>query len=303
MLICGGTGAHVMIAKADANGDTIRLGDLDVTMSIPNIPPGTINFYNAVLVARGAVSAAMNMREIGPFATDTLGRVLGGNTSGDICDLGGSMSIDPQPSLPLAVGQIFAANYQDCSAGPPPGVQFQGGYTMELVSVIGDPTTMPYEITSVLAATITVTDDVGTTSLAGEVEFSRSATSASMNDERTDLATGSTLQIDSSGTTVFVTQGGLTNGLSGHLFYLGPADLVLSQTQVSGPLTLTIPAGQRFTGTVRDSPSTGWMSVEARDGSLLRITATGAGEVRLDVDTDGDGTVDYTRAMRWEDLD
>jgi hypothetical protein len=303
MLFCGGTSAHVMVAKADANGDTIVLGDRDVTMTIPNVEPGTLNFYNAVTAAKGAVMAVMNMREIGPFATGMLARVLGGNTSGDICDLGGSMSIVPPPTPPLAAGQSFVADYQSCASGPPPGLEILGGYTMDLVSVMGNPTTLPYQIGAVLGVDVTVTDDVGTTSLLGDLAFSRSASSETLCDDHTDLVSGSTLTVHESGTSVTVTQGGLTSGLSGIWYYLGPADLVATQTYLPQPLTITIPPAQRFTGTVRDSPSTGWMSAEAPDGSWIRITATGNGTLRLDLDTDGDGTIDFTRPMRWEDLE
>jgi hypothetical protein len=303
MLLCGGTSAHMMIAKADANGDTIRLGDLDVTMTIPNITPGTLNFYNAVTAAKGAVSAVMNMREIGPFATGMLVRTASGDTSADICDLGGSLSFVPQPGLPLSAGQHFAATFDTCTSGPPPGTQFGGGYTIDLVLVQGDPTTPQYQLAAAAGVDITVTDDVGTTSVLGDVSFERSATSASQYDENTDILSSSTLSIHESGSTVLVSQGGLTNGLAGGWYYLGPGDLLLTQTYISGVLALSIPPATRLTGATRDSPSSGWMSVTAADGSTLRITATGNGQVRLDIDTDADGTIDFTRAMRWEDLD
>ncbi|MEW6074639.1 MAG: hypothetical protein AB1726_18855 [Planctomycetota bacterium] len=67
-LIAGAAQAQCLLMKVDKNGDTIDLGDLDITLDVPDVTQGTIDFSNAREIAEDAVSALFLLRDVGPFA-------------------------------------------------------------------------------------------------------------------------------------------------------------------------------------------------------------------------------------------
>jgi hypothetical protein len=57
-----------------------------------------------------------------------------------------------------------------------------------------------------------------------------------------------------------------------------------------------------FQGAGGDYPFAGQMLIEGADGATIRLIALDAINVRIETDTDGDGTVDFTENTTWADI-
>jgi len=58
-----------------------------------------------------------------------------------------------------------------------------------------------------------------------------------------------------------------------------------------------------FTGTGNSEPSSGTMEITGADGSAITLTALNTTDVRLEIDTDGNGTIDTTITTNWDALE
>ncbi len=74
--VTGSSDGNVLLAKLDKYGDTINLGETDLTISVP-ATTGTIKFDNAIEVAAAAVSGLTKPRQLGSTALDLLIARLG----------------------------------------------------------------------------------------------------------------------------------------------------------------------------------------------------------------------------------
>jgi hypothetical protein len=58
-----------------------------------------------------------------------------------------------------------------------------------------------------------------------------------------------------------------------------------------------------FTGFGDNPPDTGVLFIEGKDGGNITITVVSQGQAQIDVDYEGDGVVDDSKLVAWEDLD
>ncbi len=58
-----------------------------------------------------------------------------------------------------------------------------------------------------------------------------------------------------------------------------------------------------FTGYGENPPDAGVLLIEGKDGGNIKITVVSQGQVQLDIDYEGDGVLDESKLVSWEDLD
>jgi hypothetical protein len=284
-----------LLGRAPA-ADTVWLGDEDVSLEIPDVTEGLIGFADALPVGKAAVDLLFVARQIGPFATGHFGEVLAGTTPAQYCSQGGTFSVQPAPVPPLA-GQTFQVVFSTCLTEPPDNLFFDGVYDFTFSALTGDLLAPPYVLESLLTdIAFTVVDDSGTKSLGGYVTFDRSAASSSNYSDLTGLLPASNLVLTSNGITYLSDQLVLESRLA------GPATARLSCPAVPAWLELTIPSSDPLLGPDAFEPAQGSLAIEAPDLSRLVLRALGNGRVQLELDTDGDGTVDLTFQTFWEAL-
>ena len=76
----------------------------------------------------------------------------------------------------------------------------------------------------------------------------------------------------------------------------------VTDSALNGYISFTIPQSTPFAGVGGQNPSSGVMTVTGANHSSVTITAIDSTTVQLQVDTDGDGKVDYTFTEPWTSL-
>ena len=301
LLMAGGSGASILLTKLDRKGNTVDLGDRDLTLNLPDVEQGIIDFGNGIDVAVGSLDALDVLRGAGPFVLGILEQALDGGGSGDICSFGGTVTFDPVPTPPLEAGQSFAIAFDQCGADQ--DLELDGDLVVTVDDFTGD-LGGAYDVTlAIQVLFLTVTDDVGTTALAGDLRFRRVAADATHLDELTEVPAGSTLSISEDGWTDVLTATSLAGSRAGGVVTLGPALASLGLGELGGAvLEVAIEAGSPFVGGVDQAPSSGALSATASDASTVTLRAVDALEARVEIDTDGDGVVDLVIPIAWDDV-
>jgi hypothetical protein len=268
-----------------------------------------INVNNAATLAGRAVNDLRLPREIGDLG---LGLTAGlvGDPSFRFCDVGGTYAVTPTPTAATPVPADFAASFSGCERGAPDVQTVDGAATIHVESVaaaVGGGTLAPlvtddYEAAVTLdGIAVTTTDSVGTSSLTGASRFTRTAVGGDFTETAEDTAGG--LDMEEAGVTRVLTPYTVHTflGAAGE-YAIGQAGDVLTDdpSDVAGALTVTVV--QAVQGTDPAAPASGVIRIGAADGSTLTLTVN-AGAVRLEVDTNGDGTPDDTLTTTWADLD
>jgi hypothetical protein len=308
-VVSGSSGGNVLLAKFDGNGETIGLGDTDLTLNIPG-NMGMITFGNAIDVTASGVTAIKDARDAGANAVDLLIATLKSEPVSDFCS-SGSYTFSPAPALPLSVSG-FTLTFADCETGPAGDTTLLNGSAALIISSVSgsnDLITQNYTVQTMLTSiSITAAETAGTLSstITGSMSFARQATSGNFVEVAQSISDTSRLTfIESDGTTTlmrdlgpFVVHASISS--SGTYSY-GIATDSATVEQGIGPLTITII--QPIQGpSLGAAPTGGIIEITATDNSILTATITN-GTATMAVDTNGDGTVDGSVSAPWDFLD
>jgi hypothetical protein len=310
--IGGQSGGDVMLAKFDANGDTVHLGALyDLTITVP-ATQGVVHFGNAVGVARTGAYGLILPREVGGALLDRLIAAAGGALPATYC-ASGTYAFTPAPPATLAAGTRYALAFTDCVIGPAGGEQLRinGSATLQVDGSSGAPASGQYELqvtASHLALSIDTVGTASTQTFAGGLHVARTASGGSVV-ETVSAPVGVTLAVgeSSGGTPSFAASYGPFSlrcvGAAGGAISLGaPGDrmnaVVDGRTFVLDVLQPVVLASSN------DQPSSGGYRLTAQDGSRLTVALSagtgGESSAALAVDTDGDGSDDGALAVPWD---
>jgi hypothetical protein len=147
---------------------------------------------------------------------------------------------------------------------------------------------------------IDLVDSVGSSNISGGSHFSRTVVAGDYIESSASVAGG--LTIAEGGVTSLIQPYQLASTLATSGAYsLGDTGETLTVTvsNLSGALTLTVL--QPVQGTDLSAPVSGKLRIAALDGSTLTATVVN-GNVTLELDSNGDGTVDDTLMTTWADL-
>jgi hypothetical protein len=310
--IGGQSGGDVMLAKFDANGDTVNLGALyDLTLTVP-ATQGVVNFGNAVDVASTGAYGLILPREVGGALLDRLIAASGGAQPSTFCTGGGTYAFNPAVPATLVAGGSYALTFTDCVIGPAGGEQLRvnGGATLLVDSVTGAPASGNYTAQMTASNLALSIATVGTTSVqdfAGGLRVARTATGGNFA-EIVSAPAAVTLAVSESGgtSTRAATYGPFsiryTVPTSGAYSVGAAGDLV---TAASGGNTFEISVLQPMVLASSDAqPSSGSYRLRAQDNSRVTVTISagtgGESSAALAIDTNGDGTDDGTLSVPWD---
>jgi hypothetical protein len=313
-IVTGNSNAYedgtLLLMKTDKNGDTVDLGDQDLTITIPSTS-GIINFTNAIDVASAGVKGFTLPHDVGTATLDILIDVATGATASNFCNLGGSYSATLIPPGPVA-GSVLSVTLNNCIKGTMgDNGTLNGTFTLTVDSMTGGFSSDYAVQTTVNPISITTVESGGslTTLLTGGTRFQRQSVTNSFT-ERSDSITSPTAAT----LTVSETEGGITSTRVVGPFSLG--DTVSSsgaysygkagETSVVDPGTtsgaLTVTMLEPVQGaTLGDAPSIGSFRISAQDNSRMTATATTTG-IGLAIDTNADGNDDGTLSTSWDYL-
>jgi hypothetical protein len=302
------TSGTLLLAKFDENGDTVNLGNNDLSLTVPGVS-GIINFTNAIDVAAAGVKGLTLPHELGSSALDFLVAVVNG-AADDFCNGNSSGYSATLIPAPVATGSELSVTFNNCVNGPLGNQRtLNGSYTLTIESIAGSfssdytvqTTISPVNITSVESeATGTLTNTT-----TGGTRFRRQSASGSFADLSQSIASPAPTTLTFSeierGTTRVVGPFTLNDSVSPSEYTFGMAGdtVTVDPGGISGVVSVTVL--QPVSGIQGAAPSSGGIRITAQDNSRMTATVTSTG-VTLAIDTNADGTDDGTISTTWDIL-
>ncbi len=283
------------VARAAVNGGfSLALVQNETSNGATTSPNSTVV---AERLLQHVLRAAVNQRKSIASATahpDT------GSSETDPCGVSGTLTSnwnDVDNNNQLSAGDILTANFQQCQDTPTLSVN--GTVTITLT---GTPTESQFTGNAVFASVVAVYGGV-TYTLNGAV---------AVNEVDTDTLSDSSFTVASTGLTVGIASTGYSDSIafdSGMVaassFLAGSSSLTLTGSFTSQSLggRVTISTPHALLQQNGDAyPSQGSVLITGASGSTLLVTALNTTQVQLQVDANGDGTVDSTTTTTWTAL-
>jgi hypothetical protein len=218
------------------------------------------------------------------------------------CLLSGTVTVsgtvaDPTFST-LAPGDVLTGAFSNCDDGD--GVVVSGTLTLTVQAFTGNLDTPPYSVTVLARFTnISLTEAGQTLSLNGSVTLVESTQDSVVF---TNTLSGDSLSFsdstgDSGKLTGFVLNG--TNDFNS-LAYSADSSGTLATVQLGGSVQYVTPT--TFQGIGDNYPSSGVMVVTGAANSSETITVVAGVGIAIGVDEDGDGVIDNTIDVTWDEL-
>jgi hypothetical protein len=296
-IVTGSSQSQIMLAKFDKNGNTVKLGDLDFSFTVPDTI-GDIQLTNAKEIAETVVSAVMTLIRTGMTGTALFISTLKGNDPTDFCDGGGSYQWSPAPANEI---ETYLLSFSSCASSDLDST-YTGGFFFTIQSLSGDLSGAAYDMTAEInPIDVTATDDAGDSDISGGLVFTSAMQSGTLS--MYTASTGSPLIIAEDQADKSITAFGISSTQSESTgdYTIGLEDetMVVQSGYLGSPLNIRFQ--QMISGANDAEPDSGALLIEAQDGSRLTLTIQN-GDVDLAVDTDGDGTDDGTISTSWTDL-
>ena len=313
-IVTGNSNAYpsgtILLAKFDRNGDTVNLGENDLSITVPGVS-GIINFTNAIDVAAAGVRGLLLPYDVGTTSLDLLIDVATGATVSSFCSGGGSYSAALNPAGPVAMGSVLSGTFTNCVNGPAGSERMLNGDLTLTVDSISGSFSSEYTIhTTISPINVTSSESGGslTNTTTGGMQFSRQSVSGNYTELAQSITTPSpdTLMFSETEGGITVTRavgpfelhdsvsssGGYSYGATGETVTVDPGS-------ISGVLTVTVL--QPISGSQGSAPTSGSLRITAEDNSRITAVITSTG-ITLAIDTDADGTDDGTISTTWDFL-
>ena len=283
------------VARATVNGGFSLALVQDETSN------GATTSSNSTVVAerllQHVLRAAVNQRK---SVASTSAHPDTGSSETDPCGVSGTLTStwnDVDNNSQLSAGDILTANFQQCQDTPTLSVN-----GLVTITLTGTPSQMQFTGNAVFANVVAVYGGA-TYTLNGAVAVSETDT---------DTISSSSFTVASAGLTVGIASTGYTDSIafdSGMVaassFLAGSSSLTLTGSFTSqslgGRVTISTPSalvqqnGDAY-------PSQGSVLITGASGSTLLVTALNVTQVQLQVDANGDGTIDNTTTTTWTAL-
>ena len=316
-IVAGNSNAYengtVLLMKTDKNGDTVNLGEQDLTITVPGTI-GSINFTNAVDIASAGAKGITLPHDAGSTALTILIDAANGTAPSAFCDGGGSYSATLVPSGPVQ-GSVLSVTFIDCVNGPSGDQRtLNGSFTLTVESISGSFSSDYTVQTTVSSISITSVESGGalTNSTTGGTRFRRQSISGNYADLSQSITIPSPVALTNSETSggvtrtrvvgpfAAVTDSVTSSGTGAYSFGLAGETVMVDPGTISGALTVTVLQPVQGAGP-GGAPGSGSFRIVAQDNSRITATVTGA-VVTLAVDTNADGADDGTITTTWDFL-
>ena len=180
-----------LLMKTDKNGDTVNLGDKDLSITVPS-SSGIINFTNAIDIASAGVRGFTLPHDVGTATLDILIDVATGVTETHFCNISGSYSATLSPAGPVAAGSKLVVTFADCTKGTIADQEkLNGTFTLAVDSLTGSFSSDYTVQTSVTPVNITTVVPGGTltSTVTGGTRFQRQSVSNSFTELSQSITT------------------------------------------------------------------------------------------------------------------
>ncbi len=220
------------------------------------------------------------------------------------CDGGGTITVSADiadlVTFNLSPGDTFGVAFDMCNDNL--GTITDGDFDYVVDAFVGDFLSQLYDLTMSLTLTnfqVTTTDDVLNSNGGATVQLNAlnaPAVAIALNGASLTVDTNSSseTQID------FLSSQTLDAGISPSPYTMISSG-TLDSTQLTGVVQYSTPT--MFEGFDADYPHAGVFLVTGGNNSSARLTAIDNVNVRIDIDTNGDGTIDDTINTTWVELD
>jgi hypothetical protein len=218
------------------------------------------------------------------------------------CEVSGTVSIsaDLKSNDSLSAGDFIEFSFNQCDNGE--GEVVDGRVAWSIQSFSGDPDTGFFRLAARLSFdNLTATEGTETGSINGAIDSvvdteSYPLISASQSGERLSMTDGvHTVILEDWITAVTADESSQPHA------YTWDASGSISVPEHGGAVTYNVL--ETFTGFGENPPDSGVLLIEGKDGGNIKVTVVSQGQVQIDVDYEGDGVVDDSKLVAWEDLD
>lgn len=227
-----------------------------------------------------------------PFGPDTVDCVVAGTvtSSGDLAD----------PITPaLTPGDTISVLFDNCDDGVGEVLDGAIDYTVDAFS--GDLLSGLYQLAMTMQTRdFRVTTAEGQETLNGDAAVNLDS---QQSPAITVSVTGNSLSTDRVATIETLTDYSTTQTVNAGQTpspYSVLASGVLEHTDIDGPVAYSTPT--MFEGFDQDYPSSGVMLITAPEGTFLRLIVLDNVNIRIEVDSTGDGSIDSIEDITWESL-
>lgn len=223
-----------------------------------------------------------------------------GSSQTDPCGVSGTLTSawnDVDNNSQLTAGDVLTASFQQCQDTPT--LLISGALSITLT---GTPTATQFAANAVLQNVVVVYAGVSYT-MAGSVALA---------EVDTDTLSSSDFTVGTSGLTVTIASTGYSDSIAfdagmrvSSSFLAGASSVTMTgsfvaqsiggRATISTPQALSTQAGATY-------PSQGQVLIAGASGSTLLATVLNATQVQLQVDANGDGTIDGTTVVTWASL-
>lgn len=281
------------VAKASYLSAT-NTGNISGLVGVSGVAGGSGNVTKPEpgALAIAAVKRVGGVVQAVPFGPDTVDCGVSGTvtSSGDIAD----------PVTPtLTPGDTISIIFNSCDDGVGEVLDGAIDYTVDAFS--GDLQSGLYQLVMTLQTTaFQVTTAAGQETLNGDATVDLDTR---QSPAVTASVTGSSLTTDRVVTTETLTDYSTTQTANAGQTpspYSILASGVLEHTDIDGPVAYSTPT--MFEGFDTNYPSTGLLLITAPEGTFLRLIALDDVNVRLEMDSTGDGSVDSIEDLSWDSL-
>lgn len=263
-----------------------------------------INAGNVFDVADAAINGLLLPPQVGEIFLDILIAAALDPGVDNICTDGGSHSVDPIPAgddAP-ASGKAYDLTFTACALDGAL-LTLDGTASMEIDSLSGTldaPGTYDIAIT-IDPIALSVNSDGDDSTLSGATRFARNSSPPSLTHTSTNVP-GKQLVLNESFVNTlgpYTITSSENTGSGAFVFGIAGDTLQVDRSDIPGILTVTVE--QPIAGSGEDPPQSGRIVIEAEDGGELTASITN-GVVTLELDSNGDGTLDDTLQIPWIDL-
>jgi hypothetical protein len=262
-------------------------------------------FNPDIPITTSGAGAALSpvMKSVLPAAmkTATPSQLFATSAGRENCAISGTVDVQITVDNPLepSISDVYAFEFSNCDDGS--GVVVDGGMTITIITLGGDVASGNFLIgMQIEFSAFAITEDGETTSANGtisiEIDTSMPPVTTVSVSTSTFVTTSDGMEEILTGFTVEITEDASTFPVAVTV----ETSFTISSPRIGGEVTVTTSLALQSMG--EDYPFVGELRIEGADQAVIVMIALDANTVRLQIDINGDGAIDETLDLTWDEL-